>query len=241
MVLDGDLEKYGFAIVSDVLDESTIAELLHELQQEEHQGASFTQNRMYALRNLFQRMPGIGRVAASGAVRSLVEPYLGAHCFAVRALFFDKLPGSNWKVPWHQDLSVALAPRRHVEGYGPWSHKAGVLHAQAPVSLLESMLTVRLHLDACPLTNGPLRVLPGSHRYGKLEHHQIETLRSQIKEEVCEVECGGALLMRPLLLHASSSAQSPSHRRVLHLEYANTRLPDGLEWYEEIQAPAIDA
>ena len=240
MVLDGHLEKYGFAIVSEVLDKSTIAELLHELQQEEHQGASFTNDRMYALRNLFQMMPSIAELAASRPVRSLVEPYLGSDCFAVRALFFDKLPGSNWKVPWHQDLSVALATRRHVEGYGPWSHKAGVLHAQAPVSLLEGMLTVRLHLDACPLTNGPLRVLPGSHRYGKLEHSQIETLRSQINEVVCEVECGGALLMRPLLLHASSSAQSPGHRRVLHLEFANMTLPDGLEWHEKVQAPAID-
>lgn len=236
MVLASDLEKDGFAVVSDVIDEATIADLLRQVQQEERQGSSSTNDRMYALRNLFEMVPGINELAASRPVRSLVEPCLGTDCFAVRALYFDKLPGSNWKVPWHQDLSVALAARQEAEGFGPWSCKAGVPHAQAPASLLERMLTVRLHLDACPLTNGPLRVLPGTHRCGKLAPHQIETFRSQIKEVVCEVECGGALLMRPLLLHASSAAQSPSHRRVLHIEFANARLPDGLEWHEAVQA-----
>lgn len=38
--------------------------------------------------------------------------------------------------------------------------------------------------------------------------------------------------MRPLLLHASSPALAPAHRRVLHLEYAAAPLPPGLEWHE---------
>ena len=37
--------------------------------------------------------------------------------------------------------------------------------------------------------------------------------------------------MRPLLLHASSIAIVPTHRRVIHLEYASQSLADGLEWY----------
>jgi hypothetical protein len=39
-------------------------------------------------------------------------------------------------------------------------------------------------------------------------------------------------LMRPLLLHASSPARQPGHRRVIHLEYASEALPGGLQWYE---------
>lgn len=38
--------------------------------------------------------------------------------------------------------------------------------------------------------------------------------------------------MRPLLLHASSPAASPGHRRVLHVESAAAGLPGGLQWYE---------
>lgn len=101
-------------------------------------------------------------------------------------------------------------------------------------TLLERMVTVHLHLDACHRHNGPLRVLPGTHRLGKLDSGQIEALRAQSAEVVCEVKCGGALLMRPLLLHASSAAQSPGHRRVIHIEYANAQLPDGLEWHEAV-------
>ena len=49
----------------------------------------------------------------------------------------------------------------------------------------------------------------------------------------CNLAPGGILLMRPLLLHASSMATIPSHRRVIHLEYVNYQLPSGLEWYSE--------
>src|SRR6266568_4969591 len=49
----------------------------------------------------------------------------------------------------------------------------------------------------------------------------------------CLVPRGGALLMRPLLLHASSAAEAPGHRRVIHLEYAVDPLPDGLAWYHD--------
>jgi hypothetical protein len=38
--------------------------------------------------------------------------------------------------------------------------------------------------------------------------------------------------MRPLLLHASSPAASPRHRRVVHLEYAAADLAGGLAWHE---------
>jgi hypothetical protein len=38
------------------------------------------------------------------------------------------------------------------------------------------------------------------------------------------------VLMRPLLLHASSKAQTPSRRRVVHILFGPRTLPHGLEW-----------
>lgn len=231
--MNDDLERQGFVIIPGVLDESVITEILCEIEGKT-EGIEGAGSGLYALRNLFQTIPAVRKLTASQAVRAFVEPFLGKDCFAVRAIYFDKLPDANWKVPWHQDLSIAVAVRGDVEGFGHWSQKAGVIHAQAPASLLERMLTVRLHLDRCDRTNGPLRVLPGTHRYGKLNTVEIERLRAEVQEVTCEVERGGALLMRPLLLHASSSAQSPHHRRVIHIEYAAEPLPGGLAWHETV-------
>jgi hypothetical protein len=39
--------------------------------------------------------------------------------------------------------------------------------------------------------------------------------------------------MKPLVLHASSPAAEPGHRRVIHIDYASCALPSGLEWFAE--------
>jgi ectoine hydroxylase-related dioxygenase (phytanoyl-CoA dioxygenase family) len=101
------------------------------------------------------------------------------------------------------------------------------------VELLEQMLTIRLHVDAADQSNGALRVIPGSHRKGRLSPDQIRELRSEHGEVLCAVPAGGAFLMRPLLLHASGRSTSPRHRRILHIEYAAFQLPEEIGWQEE--------
>ena len=117
-------------------------------------------------------------------------------------------------------------------GFGPWSTKDGIPHVQAPAELLEQMLTLRLQLDDADASNGALRVLPGSHRFGRLSADRIQQLRREQPDFLCAVSAGDALLMRPLLLHASSRSAHPRHRRVLHIEYAGFNLPAELEWHE---------
>ena len=147
-------------------------------------------------------------------------------------MFFDKTVESNWRVPWHQDLTIAVARRIETEGFGPWSIKDGVVHVQPPLEILRKMAAVRLHLDACDENNGALRVIPGSHLGGELDAEGIGAETGSGQTVTCELSKGGALVMRPLLLHASASAKSPSHRRVLHIEYVGDELPNGLEWYD---------
>jgi ectoine hydroxylase-related dioxygenase (phytanoyl-CoA dioxygenase family) len=91
---------------------------------------------------------------------------------------------------------------------------------------------VRIHLDDADETNGALRVLPGSHRLGRLSAERIQELRPKEAEHLCTACACDALLMRPLLLHASSRSTSDRHRRVLHIEYAAFSLPDELQWHE---------
>ena len=189
-------------------------------------------------RGLASAVGEIAKLAALPALRGLASDVLGCEAFAVRTLFFDKNPAANWKVAWHQDLTIAVCERHDVIGFGPWSVKAGIPHVQPPVGVLERMITLRLHLDDCDATNGALRVLPGSHRAGRLPQEAIQTWRERAGEVTCAVPRRGVLLMRPLLLHASAPAVQPHHRRVVHLEFAAADLPDGLEWFEKGRVPA---
>jgi len=224
-----DLEHGGFATVSDALSPGEIQALLEAVgtlpQPTEEESRA-------GQRDLFARVPAVRELAAHSAVRGWPAAVLGPGCFAVRAILFDKTPAANWRVAWHQDLTIPARRRLETAGFGPWSEKAGIPHVQAPVSILERMLIVRVHLDPCDTLNGPVRVLPGSHREGRLPPERIEAWKTLAAPVEALAPAGGLLLMRPLLLHASSPARHPGHRRIIHLEYAATSLPGGLEWHE---------
>lgn len=133
----------------------------------------------------------------------------------------------------HQDNVIAVKERRDVAGFTAWSQKAGVWQVQPPAEILARMIAVRVHLDDCGPDNGPLRVLPGSHRFGWLDD-QLDDWKARVPEVVCTVGCGGIVAMCPLTLHASAAAQTIGHRRVIHIEYAVDNLPAGLEWNNRI-------
>ena len=186
------------------------------------------------VRNLLESSPEVRALAAATEVRSVAEAVLGPSCFAVRAILFDKTPSANWKVIWHQDLTIAVRARADVAGFGPWSEKEGVVHVQPPAALLERMVAVRVHLDDCGPENGPVRVIPGSHRDGRLSSAQVDEWRARCAPVDCLARRGAILAFRPLILHASSPARIPAHRRVLHFEFAVDALPEPLEWYSRV-------
>jgi Phytanoyl-CoA dioxygenase (PhyH) len=176
--------------------------------------------------------PVVADFSRSEVVLRLLRPHLALEPRPVRAIYFDKSQEANWLVPWHQDLTIAVEKHRDVEGFGPWSMKDGVPHVQPPIPLLEGMIALRLHLDDADEENGALKVLPGSHRLGRLSAADIERCRTQTPQHLCRAKAGDALLMRPLLLHASGKSTSPRRRRILHLEYAGVDLPPELSWHE---------
>ncbi len=224
------LHDQGYAVEDDVLDDAAIARLLSILEPYCNTKQSQTGRAVHAIRNLFEVLPELSPIVDQPGVRGLVNPILGRDAFAVRAIYFDKPEDANWKVPWHQDQTIAVKQRIDTPGFGPWSVKEGVPHVEPPTSILEQMLTARIHLDDCANNNGPLRVIPGSHRLGRLTPEEVSEQLDKHGEAKCTVKAGGVVLMRPTILHASSPAESPSHRRVIHLEFAVNTLPGGLEW-----------
>lgn len=185
------------------------------------------------MRNLLDVSDEVKRLADSAKVRQCVKAILGDEAIPVRGVLFDKTPDANWKVPWHQDVTIAAAERHEVAGFGPWSMKAGVQHVQPPAEILENMISVRIHLDACGEDNGALKVVRGSHRHGRISETEAARLGANGEATICAAEAGDALLMRPLLVHASSASTSPLHRRVIHLDFAGTELPKPLKWFVE--------
>jgi len=220
------LSRDGFEIVERVLSHESLDELRCAVAElpSRHRGG---------VRNLLQSSELIAALATSGPVNALADVALGAEAFPVRALLFDKVPAANWKVPWHQDTAIAVADQVEAPGFFGWSVKDGVTHVHPPVTVLERMVALRIHLDDCGPENGPLRVLPGSHRHGRLDEADIDRWRKMTNEVTCYVSQGDVLILRPLLLHASSPATAPSHRRVIHLEYACDALPNGMRWFEQ--------
>ena len=167
-------------------------------------------------------VPAVAAVAVDERMLSIARMAGGKDCLPFRATLFDKSPTGNWLVTWHQDTTLPLRRRVSVPGWGPWSIKGGVEHAHAPASVLETVVALRLHLDPSVAGNGPLRVIPGSHRSGVLSQEAIDRTVAEGPTVECLVPRGGVVLMRPLLVHASSKAAVAVPRRVLHLEYAPT-------------------
>jgi hypothetical protein len=227
------LVRDGFSIIPRLADDDALRMLERAVENaiEVHDSRrrSGDGNR-YAMRNLLE-LDAVRSWATREDVLSIARPAAGNRARPVRGLLFDKTTDANWKVAWHQDRSIAVCERHDVAGFGPWSVKAGVVHVQPPVAILERMITIRLHLDDCDADNGPLRVVPGSHRDGILSDEDVLRLPRERGEVACLVPRGGAVLMRPLLLHASSAATNPRGRRVIHIEYSGDDLPAPLEWH----------
>ena len=219
------LDRDGFVILDRVASPDRVQELIEATRvytTGSSDGLLDRRGEVYGGRDLLWRIDEVRRLARSRELMDIVETVLGPGAFAVRGLFFDKTPTANWNLPWHQDLTIAVRERRETPGFGPWTRKGGIAHVHAPGELLARMLTLRLHLDDCGPESGPLRVLPGSHTSGKLDPGAITMWSSRAGERAvdCLVPAGGAIIMRPLLLHASASGTGPGRRRVIHLEYA---------------------
>jgi len=229
-----EIATRGFAIVEQAISSEQVIELRAAIAAIPAGEDVRRRTNVYGIRNLLNLCPACRRLAASPEIRALVTPVLGEDCFAVRGTFFDKVPGANWNLRWHQDSVISVKAETDALGFHAWSKKAGVTQVRPPVEVLKNMLAIRIHLDDCLELNGALRILLGSHlqRWGRDE---LEIAKSKHEVVTCEVPVRGVLAMRPLALHGSSSSDSPNHRRVIHIEYATGELPGELDWHTRIQ------
>lgn len=166
------------------------------------------------------KVPAVRELSEDSRLLKIASQFVGPAPTPFRATLFDKSQAANWLVVWHQDTALPLRRRTESPGWGPWSTKAGVLYAHAPAWALEQIVALRVCLDDSTATNGPLRVLPDTHRGGVFTDEQIASLARDATPVDCVASSGSVVAIRPLTIHASSKSTGIQPRRVLHIEYA---------------------
>ena len=203
-------ETEGYTILDDILSETDIARIELKLEKVNVKKAG--------TRNLLL-FDWCIQLAQSLKQHSSIAPLLTKDSTAVQCTYFTKSFDQNWLVALHRDFSIPVKDRIDVQGWSAWSKKEGINFVRPPEVVLRKLVAVRLHLEDNTEQNSPLQVVPGSHK-----NREPSGLRVN-----CPVHMGGALIMRPLLLHASSKLTTGT-RRVLHFLYGPSSLPDNAEW-----------
>ena len=108
-------DRDGVAIIDSLLLPGKIAsliELTRSCSSNPREGVLERGGEVYGVRDLIWRIPEIRRLAESPEILEIVEAVLGPGAVVVRGLFFDKTLTTNWNLPWHQDLTIAVRARR---------------------------------------------------------------------------------------------------------------------------------
>ena len=208
------MSDVGYSIFEEVLSPQECASLANALAIADRRGRA-------GIRNLMSNV-AVSELASDSRLLNIAKKTLSPEAVPFRATLFDKSGNSNWHVLWHQDKALPVSHRVTSDEWGPWSTKSGVLYALAPWWALRRVVALRIHLDSSTPENGPLRVIPGSHKLGVLSSAEILRATNSVPAETCLVRRGGVVAMRPLLLHSSVKARASQPRRVLHIEYADS-------------------
>lgn len=226
------IEDNGYAIIHGVFNDSEldsiILQLNESLKNSDARSMKSRDGTVYAARNIFDVFPLSKTFWIKPQLCDVLEQTLGTEYGIVRGLYFDKPPDRSWSLPWHKDMTIAVQNNSHSSTlFRNPTRKSGIDHVEAPDSILTNMLTLRIHLDDVTDENGPLQVIPGSHR------SHVPTSLPETPSTAIKLSAGDVLAMRPLISHCSGNSVvgTTRHRRVIHLEFAASPvLPDGFQW-----------
>ena len=234
-----ELEENGFSVLADLYSDKEISGILACIENAEQDGNSFMKTKdLFAIRRLIKNVPELSDLLFNEKLIELISELSESEYFLTKAIYFDKPSESNWFVAYHQDLSISVDQKTELKNYTNWTFKKGQYGVQPPIEVLEDTITIRIHLDKTDKNNGALKVIPKSHLKGII---RAESKDWNLENEfICEVEKGGAMLMKPLTLHASNRTTNGKKRRVIHLEFNKQNLTKPLNWleYYGIKKPA---
>lgn len=227
------LDEVGFSIVNNIYTEEEIAKMLTVIVNANSDKSTFRKSEdLFAIRQFLIEVPDINKIVFNEKLKNLIAQIFGDMYFVVKSIYFDKPEKSNWYVAYHQDLTISVDKKVELEGFGPWTTKQGQFAVQPPVDILQRNFTIRIHLDDTNCNNGALKVIPQSHLKSV---YRPETIDWKVEKEIiCDVKKGGVMLMKPLILHSSSRTTNQQKRRVIHIEFSDSELPNAIQWSEKL-------
>ena len=227
------LEAEGYAILTGVLDATSVAALAIEVGAVfASSGADRDQEGAEQFRHgMFNRLALAQRAIAAPAILAAVEPLLGEDCHVIANTAWRNVPGHRGG-RWHTDAGPHV-PR--LEGVA-W-----------PDEIPYPVFAIGMHLflEDCPAEAGPTAVLPGSHRAGRnpppdrLEDPELSF--DGRRAVLLTAKAGDAALFVSDAWHRGTPAE-PGHRRFfLRAHYARRDIAQRVATTEEVSHATAEA
>jgi len=228
-----EISHKGFTIINDVFSEKEINQIIDVINSIDTSKENFRKSEdLFAIRQFLKEVPESHQFIFNDNIRKIINEIFGNNYFVVKSIYFDKPEKSNWYVSYHQDLTISVDKKLDLKGFGPWTTKQNQFAVQPPIDYLKNIFTIRIHLDDTDENNGALKVVPNSH---SKEIYRPETIDWNVEiEEICSVNKGGIMIMKPLILHGSNRTTNHQKRRVIHIEFSNMELPEEINWSERL-------
>ncbi len=227
------ITESGYTIINRIFSDEEIEHISKVIQNADTSNETFRKSEnLFAIRQFLKEIPDAVNLIFNENIKKVIKEIFGDRYFVVKSIYFDKPEKSNWYVAYHQDLTVSVDQKVELPDFGPWTTKQNQFAVQPPLHILENIFTIRIHLDDTDEHNGALKVVPKSHAKGIYRPETIDW--NTEKEEICTVEKGGIMIMKPLLLHGSNRTTNGRKRRVIHIEFSDMELPEALNWAEKM-------
>ena len=227
------LIENGFTVINNIFSDEEIKKISEVIQNIDTSKETFRKSEdLFAIRQFLKEIPEVKDLIFNENLKAIIKEIFGENYFVGKSIYFDKPEKSNWYVAYHQDLTISVDKKVELKNFGPWTTKQNQFAVQPPLDILENIFTIRIHLDDTDENNGALKVVPKSHAKGI---YRPETIDWNVEtENICNVEKGGIMIMKPLILHGSNRTTNGKKRRVIHIEFSNKELPKELNWSERM-------
>lgn len=202
-----ELDELGYTILPNWIPEDLLVELRSrvadiQIQEGQDAGKEFKQEPgCIRLANLVDKGCVFWRVIGEPTLLQLVEHVLGPEFKLSSLNSRTTLPGCDLQ-PLHADMGGVA------DENGNW------------------VCNVIWMLDAYTLTNGALRVVPGSHRWRKLPQEEMDDIRAaHDSETIVTAPAGSVVVLNAHTWHGGLANTSPEQRVALHAFYCRADKP----------------